>query len=355
MSAPIDFSDEAIEKSAGRWLARCDRGLTAAEQDAFLQWRRADPRHAAAFARQAAALSRLMQLGEWQPLLAVEPNPDLFAPAAAPRGRSPRAGWIAAMAALLVLGLFVASTRPRPPAPGATPGASYLRVNERQVLADGSLVELKDGSRIEVHYSASQRRVTLSGGEAHFSVARDPDRPFVVDALGVAVQAVGTAFNVRIDANEVEVLVTEGRVQIGPEGVAKEAAAPPATAAPGTATAATLVAAGHRLVVPLAPAAAPPVPLAASADEINATLGWQKPRLHFHDTPLADAVAEFNRHGAGGPARRIFLGDPALGTLCIGGIFRVDNVDGFVRLLEYTFDLRAVERVPGEIVLQRAR
>jgi len=343
-----------IETTAGRWLARCDRGLTPAEQDEFLQWRQADPRHAAAFARQAAALGRLMQLGEWQPMLAAEPNPDIFAPTRPVRARFGRVTGVAAAAAVIVLGLFAGRWLPRPPPPTPPPVASYLRVNERQVLADGSIVELKDGSRIDVRYTPALRRVTLTGGEAHFTVARDPDRPFVVDANGIAVRAVGTAFNVRVDANEVEVLVTEGRVQIAPEDSA--AAAMTAGARIVTSpTPAKLVAAGQRMVVPRVTNAPEPAVHAASPDEINATLGWQKPRLQFNDTPLAEAVAEFNRHGAGGPVRRIVLGEPELGALKIGGTFRVDNVDGFVRLLEYTFELRTAERATGEIVLFRSR
>jgi transmembrane sensor len=90
---------------------------------------------------------------------------------------------------------------------------SYLHVNERLALPDGSRVELKDGSEVVVQYSASERRVKLTGGEAHFTVWKDKTRPFIVNAAGVEVRAVGTAFNVRLEAKSVEVLVTEGRVE----------------------------------------------------------------------------------------------------------------------------------------------
>ena len=55
-------------------------------------------------------------------------------------------------------------------------------------------------------------------GEAYFTVAKNPGRPFVVAAGGVGVRAVGTAFNVRLDSDAVEVLVTEGRVQVSRSG-----------------------------------------------------------------------------------------------------------------------------------------
>ena len=39
-----------LEATASAWLARHDRGLTAAEQDGYFEWLRADPRHGAMIA-----------------------------------------------------------------------------------------------------------------------------------------------------------------------------------------------------------------------------------------------------------------------------------------------------------------
>ena len=77
--------DDDVEQQAAAWFTRCDRGLTPAEQDEYLQWLQADARHGAAYARQEETLQRLEQLREWQPIQSTEPNPDLFAP---PRSRS---------------------------------------------------------------------------------------------------------------------------------------------------------------------------------------------------------------------------------------------------------------------------
>lgn len=344
MSNPSASSAATIDATAAQWLARRDRGLNAAEQDDYLTWLRADPRHAAAVARHAAVLERMMGLGAWQPELSAEPNPDLFAPPA-------RRPWrvlapVLAVAAALVLGLFVwRSASPPVPAPQKT----FLRVNERQALADGSLVELKDGSRIEVQFTPGERRVRLTG-EAHFTVAKNPARPFVVEAGGVEVHAVGTAFNVRLDDAAVEVLVTEGKVRV------EEPARAPATASATAAVRAEpelVLSAGQRALVSLAPVAKAeaPVVAAVSPEQVRAVLEWQTPRLQFFETPLADAVAEFNRHNR----RPLVLADARLGAVPIGGTFRVDNVEGFVRLLELTVDVRSEARADGSIYLARTR
>ncbi|WP_415909953.1 FecR family protein [Oleiharenicola sp. Vm1] len=212
-------------------------------------------------------------------------------------------------------------------------------MNERLALPDGSRVELKDGTQLVVQYSETERRVKLTGGEAHFSVWKDKARPFVVDAAGVEVRAVGTAFNVRLDPRDVQVIVTEGRVQVEQ----------PAAAVP---VAPAYVSVGQQAVVALAQPVAPTIS-GVTNEDIARELAWQAPRLEFNETPLADAVAEFNRLNR----HQIELGDPALGALRIGGTFRPDNVEAFIRMLaaEPAFGLRAEPAGENRTVLRRAR
>jgi transmembrane sensor len=210
-------------------------------------------------------------------------------------------------------------------------------------LPDGSRVELKDGTRIAVQYSETERRVVLQGGEAHFSVWKDAARPFVVVASGVEVRAVGTAFNVRLGEDQVEVLVTEGRVKV--EQVEVAGVAVPRIDNP------PLVEVGERAVVPLAPANGAPAPSVGTVtfDDIARELAWQAPRLQFHETPLAEAVAEFNRLNR----HQLELAEPALGELRIGGTFRPDNVEGFIRSLEPALGVRGEPAGANRTVLRR--
>lgn len=327
-------TEKTIDATAADWLACCDRGLTRWEQDAYLEWLQADPRHGAALARHQETLSRLMRLGEWQPGVSREPNPDLFAPVRSARARSWRR-WVPVMGLAAALAVMAWVGSPWPRAELAEVGPSpYLRVNERLALADGSLVELKDGSRVEEHYSDGFRRVRLVGGEAQFTVAHDPARPFVVEAGGVEVTALGTIFNVRIEPAAVDVLVTQGSVRVKsicPDYCLDDLAP------------AAVLTAGERTLVKLPSDQPEPVAFAApvivpvTPEEIRAALQWQTPLLQFHETPLRVAVSEFNRHNP----HRIVLNDQRLGDTRIGGSFRVDNVAGFVRAVEITLDVVA--------------
>jgi len=341
---PHDPIPGEILDAASVWLARRDRGLTAAEQDDYMQWLRADPRHAEALAQHAAALERMMQLYEWTPAHDTEPNPDLFA--SAPTRTRSRWRWAAgslAAAAAVTLALVLGRPAADSTAVAAAP-KSYLRVNERMALPDGSRVELKDGTRLVVQYSERERRVQLAGGEAHFSVWKDAQRPFVVVAAGVEVRAVGTAFNVRLAERDLSVLVTEGRVQ-----VEQPVAAGAAPVAP------TLITVGQRAVVDLAmlhTATVPsPIVQPVTVEDIARELAWQAPRLQFDETPLDEAVAEFNRLNR----HQLELADPALGALRIGGTFRPDNVEGFVRLLDETLGLQAESAGENRTRLHRTR
>ena len=203
-----------------------------------------------------------------------------------------------AAAAALVIGVF-AFWQSNAAMPMLQVHKSYLRVNERLALPDGSRVELKDGTNVVVQYSEGERRVKLTGGEAHFSVWKDKTRPFIVEVAGVEVRAVGTAFNVRLDPKAVEVLVTEGRVQVDQRSTAADAA--------GSSPETLVVSGGERVVVPLQVVKlAPKIPvMSVTTDEISRELAWQAPRLQFYETPLVDAVAEFNRLNRRGNSRTI--------------------------------------------------
>ncbi|MEI2301740.1 FecR family protein [Ensifer sp. MJa1] len=89
-------------------------------------------------------------------------------------------------------------------------------------LEDGTVIQMGGDSAIATEISASARTVRLLKGEAFFDVARDPSRPFVVDAGGVAVQVLGTAFDVQLAQSETTVELAHGIVAISYSGKGHE-------------------------------------------------------------------------------------------------------------------------------------
>ena len=250
------------------------------------------------------------------------------------------------IASVLVAAALLRTGRPAPAGAensGLPAANAVVSLPAKRTLPDGTIVELKDGSQITFDYSGSARHVILQQGEAHFAVIKDAQRPFVVEAAGVQVRAVGTAFSVQRGTGTVEVVVTEGRVAVSAE--------PPA-AASGPVEA-TLVDSGNRCVVELPVADVPAaLPRVATVDprEMSERLSWRVPRLEFSGTPLAQAVTLFNRHAG----VRLVLADSSLGALELSGVVRADNTGSLLRLLESEFGIAADTR-GGEIILRRAR
>ncbi|MES2696369.1 MAG: FecR domain-containing protein [Verrucomicrobiota bacterium] len=213
----------------------------------------------------------------------------------------------------------------------------------RRTLADGSVVELARGAEIAVEFSDGLRRVVLRRGEAHFAVAHDTSRPFIVVAGRIEVRAVGTAFLVGHVDKHIDVLVTEGRVAVL-KPTATSAAAPIASGG-----ALAMLDAGHQALFTDDPVeAAKPEIIAVSATQQAARLAWRVPRLEFAATPLREVVAMFNRHGA----THLAL-DPALDDLRLSGVLRADDVDSLLLVLKNEFGIASTAGSRSEITLRR--
>lgn len=190
-------------------------------------------------------------------------------------------------------------------------------------LPDGSVITLSSDSRIQVTLSRNERRIDLQQGEAFFKVAKDSSRPFVVSAGDRRAIAVGTRYDVRRDAADLRVIVTQGVVRLesdnGPGGRSLPTTLLPAGSIALASDAGVVVSSG-------------------SVQQAEEFLNWRNGFISFHDTPLASAAAEFNRYNV----RKIVIGDASISTLRVGGNFRWSNAETFVRLLELGFPVRAV-------------
>jgi transmembrane sensor len=196
-------------------------------------------------------------------------------------------------------------------------------------MTDGSRVTLNTDSEMRVRVLDSERRVQLAQGEAYFEVAKDPKRPFVVTAGDESVTAVGTKFSVRRVGDEIQVVVTEGRVRIERHELWHQTLQ-------GTLDAGQVARAGPNAGLRNQ---------RAIADEAQ-YLGWRSGYLTFHDATLGDAVNELNRYNT----YKLVVVDPAVGAIQIGGSFKANNIEAFLRLLSQGFGVR-VQRFEDQAVL----
>jgi transmembrane sensor len=340
---PADFSasEDAIETAAAEWLVERDAGFAPGRAKAFAAWRATDPRHEAAVLRTECALDLIAEMPAIRSPLAARlaEETEIVRPAFL---RVP--GWAAGLAAALALAAVVWWVAPGRTGLAETQHYATAATRQQQVaLVDGSIVNLNVSTDVQIALTPAARRVTLTAGEAHFAVAHDTARPFIVTAGGVSVRAVGTAFSVRLGNHGVEVLVTEGKVEITRDDA-------DSTPAPALPAAHPLLVAGERTVILRDAANTAAAIERVSTDALQAAVRWHSQVMTFTNLPLRDAVTLFNRRNT----QQLILADAALGERKIGGTFAADQVEAFVRLLAQDGDITAERRAAAEIILRRA-
>jgi transmembrane sensor len=195
------------------------------------------------------------------------------------------------------------------------------------VLPDDSRVFLNTATVARVEYTARRRSIWLEVGEATFDVARSSWRPLEVHtALGTA-RALGTRFDVFVRPASFEVAVIEGSVAVQATG--RAAQGEPTVVHTGQL--ATIDRSAH---------------VSVSHAELDGILSQQVQRLEFDGTSVAEAIAEFNRYSL----RPIVASTPEIAALRISGVFRAGDTDTFVRSLEVSLSVRAINR-DGSLVL----
>jgi transmembrane sensor len=327
---------EALNQQAADWLVRQNEGFSRTEKLDFEAWISADPAHERAFMQLEATWVALNEPRETGHAAVLERELAIRRETRARRHCAYAFAAVGVAAAAICMGMFFPRT------PVAAPASSTVVVrSDRQILPDGSVVELKSDAEISISFSADARRVRLLQGEALFTVAKDVSRPFVVIAGAVEVRAVGTAFAVRHHTREVAVLVTKGRVAVERVDTGT-AAASAAEVEP------TYMGPGDRLVVPtdLPPSTRLTVS-AMTPQQVAANLAWRGKRVEFTGTTVAEAVRLFNNQNA----VQLSIADATIAQMQITGIFWVDDPEGFARLLEAGMNVR-VERTARGITLR---
>lgn len=223
---------------------------------------------------------------------------------------------------------------------GYRPGEYRTHIGEQRVLEleDHSRVALDAATRLRVSYSKDARIVQLLGGQAQFSVAKDPTRPFKVVAGSHTVVAVGTVFTVEYVDQEISVAMVEGKVAVVPQDdsssnpvtiAATDSHTPRDATLPResvqSATGIIELEAGEALRVNRSGRST----IIAKAD-LDAATAWREGKVIFHEVPLSEAVRRLNRYSR----LQIEVADPALGAMRVSGVFEAGDAQGFAAAVQ---------------------
>lgn len=200
------------------------------------------------------------------------------------------------------------------------------------VLEDGTKAWLNAATtlRYPVQFTGKERRVEVLEGEAYFEIAKNKEKPFIVLADRMEIQAIGTAFDVNTYANTDSIAsttLTEGRVK---------------------------VAAGRnaRLLLPGEQVRTNGTTMQVIKADVEAVTAWKNGLFIFNGTPLPEVMEqvarwydtriEYDRHFR---EQKFFTGEikrnlpvsKLLQMMELTGIARFRIVDNTILVLPYTF------------------
>ncbi|WP_066176787.1 FecR family protein [Hoeflea olei] len=317
--------EQTIDDEALEWFVLLgDEDASDDDRRRFEAWRAADPRHDRAWRELERlwgglghrAVADAARAGAHRPGPAVAPIRR--ADRAPPRlGASRRQGLSVAAAVMLAIAVGWQMT------PAGLLADYRSGIGERQTvrLEDNSQVELSSASAMDVSFGPGRRYVTLLAGEAFFTVAPDPQRPFVVRTGQGDITVLGTAFNVRL-GDSASVAVAQHTVEVSAAGEA--------------------VRVGEGEMVRFGPAGVS----AAETADLDAISAWRHDRIVFSDLPLDQVVAELQRYHRG----RIQLVGGGMADKRVTAVFDTGRIDAAIGTIAESLGLRVMQ-VPGLLTL----
>jgi transmembrane sensor len=333
MTSAAHSLSPAVRAEAAAWVARLhSSGRTRALEEGFKRWLQADPAHALAFE----LATRAWELGGSIPAGALpriaRPSPTDGAVGSRSRLLSPPRLGLAAILCFAVIGALFMLNRER--------STVTTQVGEQRMLTleDGSRIFLNTDTKLSVHYDQDRRLVQLAEGEALFDVAKNPERPFIVDAGAEQVRAVGTEFVVRRDPHQVAVTLVEGKVRItGQENSGADGSAASTEKEP------EILTAGQRVIF------ADNHPPALDQPALDTVTAWRRGEVVLDKTRLQDAAQELNRYSN----VKLVVDSRDVGDIPLSGVFRAGDSQRFAQAVAETYHLH-IDNQPHRIVISRA-
>lgn len=349
MPTPLTNQLDELRNQADRWIARLNSDLCR-EQDRqqFTHWLAQSPAHLQAFDQQLdlfQLLGALDGLSSSERRVSQRREPIEISPAANDsnperrktsdrRGQAAVTGavgsqpmwkllssWAPFICASVVVMAFFWPAAPTADRLHYSTGAGEVRTLK---LSDGTQVRLNTRSALSINFSGHQRQLTLTRGEAYFDVAKDPQRPFIVDLGDTSVTAVGTAFNIYRREHNSQVHLTEGVISVAAAKVSE----------------AKEITAGQRFE--LSPAGISKL----TRDSVQPD--WLDGNLDFDNTPLKVAVNELNRH-LRQPVQLDMSGEQRLQP--VSGHFASGEAEATLRAIALSLNL-TIERNNGQLTLR---
>jgi len=318
-----EFSEQVLREASG-WFARLSGGDAGAEDRVRLRdWLAAHPENRQAYDFVSESCGIAAAVLERAP---ARKRSD---------SRQPIGRWVGVGGGLALAAMLIAAVGFVALAPVTTSHyATAIGEIRNLTLADGSTLTLNGATTLDVTFTHGRRDLDLRSGEVFITVGREPFRPFRVHAGGRTIEDIGTAFDVDMNGQNVDVAVGEGKVLISE---------PAATSVTGNGV---VLSKGQALTY--APDRILSAPRTVASQQVGT---WRVGILSYDEVPLEWLVADLNRQFDGG----IAVPDPELAAMPITLTLKLHDRDTTVGTLEKLLPVRAVASGGGALELVRAK
>lgn len=352
----VEFTNkDRIREQAMEWIILLDdRELDQGEVDEFLDWLDASPRHRPEFIELAKLWGGMDVMSQLAHLIPLDQQSEAGdgGTLSSQQEYKWRPQWVAMAASLVfvsLIGIFMAASDIEQwdfvYSRSVDAYSTKVGVQNTIRLADNSVINLNTDSSVKVDYREHSRDIYLERGEAHFDVEHDPQRPFIVHVGDGTVRAVGTAFNIHYNEGIVDVLVTEGVVEVTASLAEPEIVEPQAVVAPGQAQEQTMTrtsigvgqSVAFKEVIRSVDTVAP--------KEIERKLAWKNGMLIFEGDYLEHAIKKITRY----TDTQILIKDPSIRDVQVGGYFKTGEIDAMLDTFETSFGIK-VTRISKNLI-----
>lgn len=304
-------------QEAADWIFRNGQAdLSSKEREAFQQWLSKEPENARAYE------AAQMLLGDASS--AIKSDPVLRNFEAEPAQPGKIVG-VTVLGLGCLVGLFMHFDGPTRLQADAYAGVSEMPVIE---LQDGSTIHLNASSAVAFDYTDRKRSIRLLKGQALFTVAKDPNRPFTVEAGEARVTALGTAFDIRHRDDEIDVSVTHNSVLVEFEEKSNE----PLRLHQGESISYT----EEGFVSEISKA------------DLNTVLAWQRDQLVLDNAPLSYIVEELQGRFYG----KIVIADADLASRKLSGTISIKDIHATLAFLEKALGVKST--IVGPLIILRS-
>jgi transmembrane sensor len=314
---------------ASLWITRLDRGLSTQELLALKKWLQVSPTHVETF----------MQLVElWDKMESLSQLSELFPHKSqnVANKKSPIFAWAASFMFASLISLVLLLNADVFLGQGSIQTVQFSDEYETKVgeqstffLQDKTKIILNTNSLVKVTYTDKQRLFELLRGEIHVAVAHNQHKPLSVYAGSNIIQAVGTAFNVELGNEAVELIVTDGKVLVS--DINSLTVAPLKLENVYLPPESFTVSKGQKAQLKASVTAI----IDSDESKLTSDLAWQQGNLIFRGESLAQAMQEVSRY----TKYEFDFSDEGIKSRQIAGLFKTSDIEGLLAALETNFDV----------------